>query len=393
MPGTSSALAAATATDRRPEHDLLLACAASCSDAERDRRVSDVLARGVDWDLVLRLARGHGLLALLHWHLDRLGYPDVPVAVARELRDEFRSTSWRNVFLMGELLQLVELFAANGIAAIPFKGPVLAATVYGNVALRQFSDLDVLVQARDRVRARDVLLANGFALYQEWDQVQQFNHEYTLVAKGGRVGVDVHWEVFPQSVFPVQAAGLWERSESATMAGREVATFSPEDTLLILCVHGDTHLWERLKWVCDVARLLDAYPALDWGQVLRRARRSGSERILFLGLSVAGDLLGARIPEDIERRIRADRAVATLATEVIARLFRAEALTAVSLDLERSIFQLRSRPRLWDKIRLAATPNETDWALLPLPASLYPLYYLVRPFRLLIKYSLGRLSG
>ena len=33
----------------------------------------------------------------------------------------------------------------QGIAAIPYKGPVLAAAVYGNLALRTFSDLDILV--------------------------------------------------------------------------------------------------------------------------------------------------------------------------------------------------------------------------------------------------------
>jgi hypothetical protein len=249
------------------------------------------------------------------------------------------------------------------------------------------------VRERDRLRARDVLLANGFELFQPWTQVQQFNHEYTLVSQGGRVRVDVHWEVFPRSVFPIDADGLWERAEPIVVAGREVATFSPEDTLLILCVHADTHLWERLTWLCDIARLLDAYPALDWGQVLRRARDSGSDRILFLGLRVAGDVLGARVPEDIGRRVRADAAVAALAAEVTARLFRDDAPEPVTLDLEKSVFQLRSRPRLWDKLRLAATPNETDWALLPLPRPLYPLYYVVRPFRLLVKYGLGRLRG
>ena len=83
--------------------------------------------------------------------------------------------------------------------------------------------------------------------------------------------------------------------------------------------------------------------------------------------------------------------LATLAAEVTARLFRDAPPDPVALDLEKSIFQLRSRPRLWDKVRLAATPNETDWALLPLPEPLYPLYYVLRPFRLLIKYGAGRL--
>ena len=389
MRESPSALAPLAPAERRPEHELLLWCARA--GAERAPHIAALIARGLDWPEVLRTARVHGVVPLLHWQLDALGYDGVPAETAAELRGEFRATSWSNVLLMGEMLRVVRLLAARDVAAIPFKGPVLAATAYGNVALRQFGDVDLLVRERDRVRAREVLRANGFELFAEWTQVQQFNHEYTLIAKGDRVRVDVHWEVFPRSVFPIDADGLWARARPAEVGGREVLTFSPEDTLLVLCVHADTHLWERLLWLCDIARVLDAHPALDWGQMLRRARASGSDRILSLGLRVAADLLGARVPEDILRRVRADAAVATLAAEVTARLFRDAPPDPVALDLEKSIFQLRSRPRLWDKIRLAATPNETDWALLPLPEPLYPLYYVVRPFRLLIKYGMGRL--
>jgi len=46
----------------------------------------------------------------------------------------------------GELLKLLNLFAAHGIGVIPYKGPTFGSCRLGNLALREFTDLDILVQ-------------------------------------------------------------------------------------------------------------------------------------------------------------------------------------------------------------------------------------------------------
>jgi hypothetical protein len=78
----------------------------------------------------------------------------VPKANLAQLRNYFHANAQRNLFLTQELLKLLTLFKTNGISAIPYKGPVLAVAVYGNLALRQFGDLDILVHKRDVLRAK-----------------------------------------------------------------------------------------------------------------------------------------------------------------------------------------------------------------------------------------------
>jgi len=56
-----------------------------------------------------------------------------------------------NFFLTKELLELLTLFEAHCIPASPYKGPALAIMAYGNLALRQFSDLNILVHKRPDV--------------------------------------------------------------------------------------------------------------------------------------------------------------------------------------------------------------------------------------------------
>src|SRR5687767_3621410 len=95
----------------------------------------------IDGARLLHLARTHGVLPLLYRSLHTIGPDLVPQDALTTLRHHVRANAQRNLFLAGTLLKLVRLLEAHGIAAIPYKGPVLATLAYGNVALRQFGDL------------------------------------------------------------------------------------------------------------------------------------------------------------------------------------------------------------------------------------------------------------
>ncbi len=326
------------------------------------------------------------MLPLVYLRLSEAGVSTVPPRVTSWLRRSFQETTWRNTLLAGELTRVLDMLASHGIDAVPFKGPVLAALAYENVAMRQFGDLDLLVRPQERTRARELLLGHGYTMFDGWSHVHELNHEYTLVGTRGGVRVDVHWKLFPRAVLPLKPDQLWQRLAAVRIGDREVRTFSLEDTLLILCVHADTHAWGRLMWITDIAQLVASHPGLDWAKAVEIADSSGSERLLLLGLRLANDLLGAPAPEPVMSRARTDRHVTRLAATVSERLFE-WAPSDVEADREKSLLQLMSRDRLWHKLWLAATPNVSDWEVLRLPRSLSPLYYVIRPFRLLGKYG------
>jgi hypothetical protein len=143
-------------------------------------------------------------------------------------------------------------------------------------------------------------------------------------------------------------------------------------------------LWERLSWITDIAQLLEVYPDMNWESLLERARRTGTERMLLLGLYVAQDLLGARLPEAAKGRMRDDPDITQLANQIYARLF-VEGLDAGGMS-GYFIFQLKARRRLRDKFnycRYVISPTEEDLTLLSLPAPLSFVYYLLRPLRML----------
>lgn len=370
--------------ERRAEYQLLLDCA-RVSPEERRRRMRRTIECGIDWELFLRTARHHGMVPPVYLRLSETSDSAVPPWVIDWLRRSFQETTWRNTLLAGELTRVLDMLASYGIDAVPFKGPVLTALAYENVAMREFGDLDLLVRADERARVKDLLLADGYTMYDGWSHVHELNHEYTVVGTRSGVRLDVHWQLFPRAVLPIRPDQLRQRLVAVRISDREVRTFSLEDTLLILCVHADTHAWERLMWIGDIALLVACHPGLDWGKAVEIAAASGSERLLLLGLRLANDLLGAAPPEPVLTRTRTDPHVTRLATTISERLFES-APNNVEADRQKSLLQLMSRNRLWHRLWLAATPNESDWKVMRLPRSLSPLYYVIRPFRLLGKY-------
>lgn len=375
--------------------ELLLACARTRLTAADTRRVTDLLRQEVDWPHLLALADRHGLTPRLYGQLNGSFRAALPPAALEQLQSAVRINSARGLVLTMELLEILDTFAADGLRAIPFKGPTLAIQAYGDLALRQFSDLDVLVREPDFRQARALLVARGYRPHEELPAAQEASGlrwlgHLPMVGRDGTIMVELHVAVTAQRFrCTFDTASLWERLVPLEVLGRTVPVLAPEDLLVILCVHGAKHHWERLGWICDVAELIRSQPELDWPRVLQQARQTDSFRMLCLGLQLAQQLLAAPLPPDLLTVIAQEPHVGQLAAELRARLCSDEPRALGFWDECR--FFLRVRRRAWDGLRYVLSkilsPTVADWTWVQLPASLACGYYLVRPVRLTLKYA------
>src|SRR5207247_2195984 len=156
----------------------------------------------------------------------------------------------RNLRFAGELLRLLELFEGEGIAAVPFKGPVLAVAAYGDIALRESRDLDILVRRGDVQHAKQLLLSRGYRP----ELSVEAGHDAALLASGYHyplrrddgLAVELHWNLAPREFpYPVDLEEVWTRLRPVRLGGRTVCTLASEDLLLFLCAHGAKHCWWR----------------------------------------------------------------------------------------------------------------------------------------------------
>lgn len=362
-------------------------------DEDRAAQLRALLLQDLDWDCVLRMALRHGVMPLLYVHLNAICPEAVPRSAFERMQDCFHANARRNLFLAAQLLHLLNLFEANSIPAAPYKGPVLAVSVYGDLAFRPFTDLDIFVHKHNVPKAKEILISQGYQMDRRLTAAQEAAYlesqcEVHSWCDGGRIRVELQWAIAPRCYgLSLDPEGLWERLSGVSFAGTTVRGFSPEDSILIHCVHGYKHCWERLGLICDVAELIRAHPEMNWERVMERSKMSGSERITLLGLCLANDLLGAGLPERVARKVRDEPAVKWLARQVEIKLFQEPSRPPRPFDGLR--FRLRARERWRDRVfyclRRAITTTADDWAFFPLPDSLFPLYYPLRPIRLVGK--------
>jgi hypothetical protein len=376
------------------ENELLLCCARTRMDQEKIDRGHTLLRKGIDWPFLESMARLHGLAPLLYKNIDAHFSADVPPLILHQLQERYVANARRNLLLVGQLLMLLRLFKDHDIQVIPYKGPVLAASAHGDITLREFHDLDFLVQQDHLLRARDLLLSRGYQLSVKSDcgDVVRQNSQYEvgLVLAHAGIHVELKWDIIDRYfALPMDTADLWTRLKPVFIDGRKIHTFSPEDTLLILCIHGTKHLWASLMWVTDVSELIQANPGLDWQWLLDLSNSLGSRRMLFLGLLLAKGLLGTSLPLKVKQQVEADSSVKRLAEEVSRRLF--DQSDQLSSAWEKVAFHCRARERLGDRAkygcRLVLTTTPSDRALLAASSSLSALSPYIRPFRLAGKYG------
>jgi hypothetical protein len=374
----------------RPEYRLLLRMARG-----PDQVLADELEGGLDWPLLVRTALAHAVGPLAEWHIRGQGPKNVPGPLREELFGRFRDNALHSLVLAGELVRLARLFAGDGIRVLPFKGPTLAARAYGNLALREFVDLDLLLAPSDVARARRLLGSAGYRCKLPLAPAQEEAYLATIgqmpfARDGPRILVELHARLMPRDFhFPLTLEDLWPRRRPVTLAGQQVFTLGDEDLLLVLCAHGGKHGWASLGWIADVAAFLRACPALDWRRVLTTARALSSERIFSLGILLAYELLEAPVPPEVVERARASSSVQTLLRQVCQQLFRP--VDGRPQGFQEARFQLALRERRRDGLRyalsLALAPTVADWTALRLPAGVSFLYQLFRPIRLAAKYA------
>jgi hypothetical protein len=360
-------------------------------------KVRALVARPLDWNYLFSEAAENSLTPLLARNLSVSAATVVPPDRMKRLTEATRANTARCLILTAELIKIMDLFQSEGIPAIPYKGPVIAAQAYGDITLREFEDLDIVLRQRDMAKANDIVTKLGYRPKFPWilspGAVSSLvPGEYNYREESRRMMVELHTEEtlrhFP---VPPDIDELTRRLVSVALSGHEVRTFAPEDALPILCIHGSKDFWERISWIADIAELVQAYPQLDWDMVVSRGESWHARRMLHLGLALAARLLDASPPEEILSRVRGDRVAASVASEVIQRLLRREQRRFDAAG------RFRFRRRMvqgalagWRySIRLAVIPAEEDWLMVRLPRPLAPLYVALRPLRLLRKYGLS----
>jgi Uncharacterised nucleotidyltransferase len=381
-----------------PELQLVLSCSRFQTAEECGSRIQESLKKGLQWDKVLTLATNHGLIPQLYqsvWPYSSA----LPGDFLAALHSSFERNARQTLFLTQLLANVWDAFHRKGIEALPLKGPVLAQTLYGNVALRQFSDVDLLLRPRDVKRAKLALKELGFSPNIELTTREEAAHiasgyEYVFDGAGYKSLIEVQWRILPPFyAVDFDTNGFFDRAGKIDICARQVHAISPNDLVLILCVHAAKHLWQKISWIRDIADLADSL-SIDWNTVIESAGNLGIHRLVGITFFLAQELLSSPMPSPVQRLWEQDQPGRALGTEILDGILQCQEINTVSPRYFRLMLRLRERP--FDRVRflwrLGVTPTISEWRSIRLPAPLFPAYCLVRAARLLSR-AFQKLSG
>jgi Uncharacterised nucleotidyltransferase len=363
-----------------------------CAKPHPDRKLlHDLFLRPFDWSALLVLAQDHGILGLMAIQLRDFPESAVPREVRQKLRDWPRLYTLFTMNLTAEMFRLFDSFAAARVEALVIKGPVLSSRCYGDPGLRHYGDLDLIVRGADILHATELMIDLGYEPRVPLTAIQakKIPGEYVFRQSSTKLLVEFHTELtFRYHPRPLPVENLFRRQVRVNIDAHEIPALSPEDELILICIHGAKHFWEQLSYIADVAAFVSNQD-LDWARVRSFAEEVGGARMLKVGLRLAADVLGASLPENAAALVRSDQTTGLLVTQI--RRWLPAAGSAPPGIFERAMFRMRMRGGIFSGLaylfRLSFSPTEEDWKEGAENKRHWFLDALGRPFRLARKYG------
>ncbi len=371
----------------------LLALLQVDSSTEERERIVRFMDGSFDIYFIARYASRHGIAPLLYKRLHAL-YPGHPLT--QQLQTLYYATAQENISISARLLQISEQFRSDFIEYRVLKGPLLALDIYGDITLRQYGDLDILIKEEDIGRALESLQHIGYApLISNFssDELAATLSVMGLVHRDTGTLVELHWKpTSDKYAYGWEKIDLWGQSREITLHSKSLKVFGDELNLLYLVLHSSKHLFIRLSWICDLDRYLRTHPDIDWEQVIALAGELRAGRSLSVSLKLANILL--RTPLHPLLAPLTDDRTEELARRIIQGHYGRCVSTMGGWERMRLLMELRDDPgsRAALLFRSFFSVEMSDLETMRLPGPLRRLYPLVRIWRLGVKYIRSLIS-
>jgi uncharacterized protein (TIGR03032 family) len=309
---------------KAPEMQLLLACVQAHFTTVEEAFIRQLLDAEFDWTLFTRKAIDHGLGGMAGHMLNRLVPDSVPDDILIAFRVHNNRVRERNHLLFGEFKNVAAVLSKQGVDVIPLRAPILAFQAYDDPACREFSDIDFLVQDADLTATMTSLGKLGYERDPKLsdaqsEMTQRLEGRESIFNPSSGISLRLHTRLIPLKMgLGIDYSGLLRRTQRTTVNGSAMVTLAPEDTFLLLVIHGGKDLWRRIIWACDVAAFIGSHPDLDWKTIIDRAASQGCLGSVLLAVTLARRYFKAAVPDAVIEAERVDSTVEPLAARVLA---------------------------------------------------------------------------
>ena len=371
------------------EHALVLLVCRSFLGAVDDAEVNSFIKHNtIDWEYFYHVAIRNRIRPICYQVLSKT---DIPNDVHDKLQEDNKRISLKSIEHLKEFLFISSALKKQDIQILPYKGLVMSAAYYPNFHLREFSDIDFLINLKDDTdinKLSDFFKQNGYEpMYEVPESFRSafinYGCEYFFnkYENGDRkYHIDVHWLAYHPSFDLPKALPnemLFSNPATIKVSGKDVQVLNTDNHFITLILHhGLRESWAALKYLLDIAQIVKN-GKIDWAYQRQMSTNYQYNKVLNTGLALVDDLLG--ITADTEYNIETGYYTdLILSGKPRRRSFFRKQMRKISL-IDNPSGRLKV---LLKTIRYSFAPSKLDYDFVKLPKSLFFLYIFVKAFRL-----------
>lgn len=291
----------------------------------------------------------------------------------------------QNMLMTSELLRILDLLKLNNIEAIPFKGPALSQMIYGDIASRQYADLDILIKEKDF----DSLIS----ILKELNYISKLNYElskeklkniipdHLFINQKSNILLEIHNKLFSIN-FPINISSInfFEDKQRVNINNKNIETFSNEYLLFYLCLHGCKHLFTRLSWLLDIHRLI-TFHEINWNKFIEMVEENNVKSLIYSSLFLSEYIFHTELPNLI--KLKNKRKYSIIMKYILENKDDFEVTDKFSF-VHLLMFDTFKEKFLYSIYIFR--PSFIDYQSLSKEYKIELLYYLVRPFNILKRF-------
>ena len=291
-----------------PQEQIILLSAKIHPSAGEMLALDRLVPRIVDWEALADKLIERGFGPLFYKKTAQLANRKlIPAESMEKLRQSYYITLSRGTMLYDTFRKVAEAFNGHGIEVVALKGIHLAEWLYGDIGLRQLSDIDLLVRKEDGERCLQILTALGFR--QSGDEVSHLITEKIGVVHYpamllGDVSVELHIDLHnSRKPYRLDVNQIIGNAVPITLNHTPVKGMELHDLLLFLCVHLDKHFISgevQFTGFADITNLLDMHAAgIDWQKLESSCISYNCVNNVYKYLLMAVRYFHAPVPEEV----------------------------------------------------------------------------------------------
>ena len=291
-----------------PEDRLIISSININPNTSELKQINDLIPQVQDWNYLITTITDRGIGPLLFKKLPLLSNSTlIPLDVQTKLQQFYYKTLSRSMVLYEHFRKIATVFIEEGIELIALKGIYLSEYLYKDIALRQFSDIDLLVRKEDAHSCLELLSEMGYVESDsgETDFVKsqvEIIHYPPMVKDG--VSIEIHIKLHAiAETYHLPTATMWQNAVPTIINNTPVKVLAPYDLLIHLCVHLDKHFRiGHVQFTCfmDITNYLREFAlSINWIMFAEVCIQYNAEAAVYKHLLLINKYMNAPVPADV----------------------------------------------------------------------------------------------